>query len=115
MLADADLCGHARRLCQELLRVDTTNPPGNERPAADLLATELSAAGIDPVILESAPRRANLVARLAGTGELPPLLLAAHLDVVEADASAWSHPPFSGDLADGYLWGRGAIDMKNMA
>jgi acetylornithine deacetylase/succinyl-diaminopimelate desuccinylase-like protein len=112
---DAELCAHAQRLCQELLRIDTTNPPGNERPAADLLAGELSAAGIDPVLLESAPRRANLVARLAGSGELPPLLLTAHLDVVEADASAWAHPPFSGELADGYLWGRGAIDMKNMA
>src|SRR5262245_35091336 len=115
MRADAELCGHARKLCQELLRIDTTNPPGNERPAADLLAGELSSAGLDPSILESAPGRANLVARLPGTGELPPLLLAAHLDVVEADAAAWQHPPFAGEIHDGYLWGRGAIDMKNMA
>ena len=106
---------HAFELCQRLLRIDTTNPPGNERPAADLLATELRAAGLEPVVLESAPGRANVVARLRGTGELPPLLLTAHLDVVEADAEQWQHPPFSGVVADGCLWGRGAIDMKNMA
>jgi acetylornithine deacetylase/succinyl-diaminopimelate desuccinylase-like protein len=114
-VADASLGDHAVRLCQSLLQIDTTNPPGNERPAADLLAAELTAAGLEPVILESAPARANLVARYRGTGGKPPLLLAAHLDVVEADASRWTHPPFSGALADGCLWGRGALDMKNMA
>lgn len=114
-IADSDLTDHAFTLCQQLLRLDTTNPPGNERPAADLLATELSAAGLDPVVLESAPTRANVVARLKGTGELPPLLLTAHLDVVEADPSQWTHAPFSGAVADGCLWGRGAIDMKNHA
>ena len=112
---DHELFDHTLRLLQALLRIDTTNPPGRERPAADLLAGELSAAGLDPVVLESAPGRANLVGRLRGTGELPPLLLAAHLDVVEADASAWRHPPFSGVIEDGCVWGRGALDMKNMA
>jgi acetylornithine deacetylase/succinyl-diaminopimelate desuccinylase-like protein len=113
--ADADLGEHALRLCQTLLRIDTTNPPGNERVAADVVASELTAAGLHPTLLESGPGRANVVARYKGTGELPPLLLTAHLDVVEADPSTWTHPPFGGVIADGCLWGRGAIDMKNMA
>lgn len=112
---DKDLTDHSFRLCQQLLRIDTTNPPGNERPAADLLATDLSEAGLEPRVIESAPGRANVIARLKGTGELPPLLLTAHLDVVEADPSAWRYPPFSGEVAEGCLWGRGALDMKNMA
>jgi acetylornithine deacetylase/succinyl-diaminopimelate desuccinylase-like protein len=112
---DPELAEHAFRLCQQLLRIDTTNPPGNELPAAELLADELSGAGLQPVVLESAPGRGNVVARLRGTGERPPLLLTAHLDVVEADPSAWDHPPFCGEVHDGCLWGRGAIDMKNMA
>jgi acetylornithine deacetylase/succinyl-diaminopimelate desuccinylase-like protein len=113
--ADAEMCDHAVDLCQRLLRIDTTNPPGNEREAAELLATELSAAGLEPQVLESAPGRANVVVRHAGTGAKPPLLLTAHLDVVEADPSQWRYPPFSGELAEGCLWGRGAIDMKNHA
>lgn len=113
--ADAALTDHALDLCQHLLRIDTTNPPGDEREAADLIATELAAAGLEPTVLESAPGRANVVTRLRGTGEKPPLLLTAHLDVVEADPTQWQRPPFSGDIHDGCLWGRGAIDMKNMA
>ncbi|MBM4373467.1 MAG: M20/M25/M40 family metallo-hydrolase [Deltaproteobacteria bacterium] len=113
--ADAELCDHAVDLCQRLLRIDTTNPPGNEREAAALLAAELAAAGLEPVVLESAPCRANVVARHRGTGAKPPILLTAHLDVVEADPSAWRYPPFSGVVAEGCLWGRGAIDMKNHA
>ncbi len=114
-IADESLADHAVILCQQLLRIDTTNPPGNERPAADLLATELAAAGLEPVIHESAPGRANIVARLRGTGARPPLLLTAHLDVVEVEPDKWTHPPFSGEIHDGCIWGRGAIDMKNMA
>jgi len=112
---DQELVEHAFALCQQLLRIDTTNPPGNELVAAELLAEELRSAGLDPVVLESAPGRGNVIARLVGTGRLPPLLLTAHLDVVEAEPSAWRHPPFSGEVHDGCLWGRGAIDMKNMA
>lgn len=112
---DRELAEHATKLCQTLLRIDTTNPPGAERAAAEVVADELRQAGFEPRYLESAPERANVVARLKGTGEKPPLLLTAHLDVVEAEASAWKHPPFSGLIADGCLWGRGAIDMKNMA
>ncbi|MDH3199566.1 MAG: M20/M25/M40 family metallo-hydrolase [Myxococcales bacterium] len=112
---DRELTEHSFRLCQQLLRIDTTNPPGNEREAAELVAEELNGAGLEPVVLESAPQRTNVVARLRGTGEKRPLLLTAHLDVVEADPSAWEHPPFCGEVHDGCLWGRGAIDMKNMA
>jgi acetylornithine deacetylase/succinyl-diaminopimelate desuccinylase-like protein len=109
------LADDARRLCQTLLRMDTTNPPGNERACAEFLAGELTAVGLSPQLLEGAPQRTNLVARHRGTGELPPLLLTAHLDVVEADPTKWRRPPFSGDEFEGCLWGRGAIDMKNMA
>ena len=109
------LAEDAKRLCQQLLRIDTTNPPGNERPAAELVAHELREAGLDPQLLDSAPNRTNVVVRHRGSGKLPPLLLTAHLDVVEADPSKWRRPPFSGDEFEGCLWGRGAIDMKNMA
>ncbi len=105
----------AQEMCQTLLRIDTTNPPGNERPAAEYLAGKLREVGYDVTMLESAPTRANVVARYRGNGKAAPLLLSAHLDVVEADASKWQQPPFSGVIADGCLWGRGAIDMKNMA
>ncbi|HET6611733.1 MAG TPA: M20/M25/M40 family metallo-hydrolase [Kofleriaceae bacterium] len=110
----SSLSTDARTLCQALLRIDTTNPPGNERPAADLVDRWLREAGYEPVILESAPGRANLVCRRPGSGKAAPLLLTAHLDVVEADPSEWKHPPFSGIEADGCLWGRGAVDMKHM-
>ena len=115
MLDEAALADDAVRLCQALIRLDTTNPPGRERAAADLLATELASAGLEPTVLDSAPRSGNVIARLRGSGAKPPLLLSAHLDVVEADPAAWTRPPFSGDIADGFLWGRGAVDMKHMA
>ncbi len=109
------LADDARRLCQALLRMDTTNPPGNERVCAEYLAESLAEVGYLPQLLEGAPNRTNLVVRHRGTGKLPPLLLTAHLDVVEADPTKWRRPPFSGDEFEGCLWGRGAIDMKNMA
>ena len=112
---DMELAEHALTLCQRLLRIDTTNPPGNEILAAELIAEDLSAAGLEPIVLQSAPGRGNVVSRIRGTGEEAPLLLTAHLDVVEADPSRWEHPPFCGEVHDGCLWGRGAIDMKNMA
>ena len=113
---DASSIGHdAQTMCQALLRMDTTNPPGNERACADYLDGKLREVGYQPTILESAPTRANLVCRHRGNGSRPPLLLTAHLDVVEAYPEHWDHPPFSGVIADGCLWGRGAIDMKNMA
>jgi acetylornithine deacetylase/succinyl-diaminopimelate desuccinylase-like protein len=109
------LAEDAKRLCQSLLRIDTTNPPGNERAAADVIANALREVDLRPELLEAQPHRTNLVVRYKGTGRLPPLLLTAHLDVVEADPTKWDRPPFSGAEADGCLWGRGAIDMKNMA
>jgi acetylornithine deacetylase/succinyl-diaminopimelate desuccinylase-like protein len=99
---------------KDLLRIDTSNPPGNERPAADLVAALLAREGIPAQILESAPGRASLIARLKGSGRKAPLLLSGHLDVVPADPERWKHPPFAAVEADGYLWGRGAVDMKNM-
>jgi acetylornithine deacetylase/succinyl-diaminopimelate desuccinylase-like protein len=104
----------AVRHLQELLRFDTTNPPGNETPAAEYLASVLRQAGYQPVVLESAPGRGSIVARYAGDGSLPPLLLFGHLDVVLAESAHWTHAPFSGDAVAGDIWGRGALDMKSM-
>jgi acetylornithine deacetylase/succinyl-diaminopimelate desuccinylase-like protein len=105
----------ALELFRGLLRFDTTNPPGNELPAAEYLAASLRADGYDPQILESAPGRANLVVRAKGNGARPPLLLNAHLDTVLAEPDQWTHPPFAAEIHDGILWGRGTVDMKNMA
>ncbi|MBI3071157.1 MAG: M20/M25/M40 family metallo-hydrolase [Deltaproteobacteria bacterium] len=112
--APAQLFDETLELLRTLIRIDTTNPPGNELPAAELLADYFRRAGLEPVLLESAPGRGNLVVRVRGDGTLPPLLLTGHLDVVPAEADAWTHPPFSGDVADGCVWGRGAVDMKQM-
>ncbi len=100
-------------ILRDLIRFDTTNPPGNEKPAADYLARLLAKDGISSELVEPAPGRASVIARLKGGSE-PPLLLSAHLDVVAA-AGKWERPPFSGDLHRGYVWGRGAVDMKHMA
>jgi acetylornithine deacetylase/succinyl-diaminopimelate desuccinylase-like protein len=96
-----------------LIRFDTSNPPGNETPAAEYVAGVLADEGIETRVLEVAPGRGSAVARLRGSGEGPPLLLMAHLDVVPAQAEDWTHPPFAGELAGGYVWGRGAVDTKN--
>ncbi|RZU53734.1 acetylornithine deacetylase/succinyl-diaminopimelate desuccinylase-like protein [Krasilnikovia cinnamomea] len=105
------------RFCAELIRIDTTNRGGGdgaERPAAEYVAARLAEAGLEPVILESAPGRANVVARIAGTEpHRPALLVHGHLDVVPADPADWRVPPTSGEVVDGVLWGRGAVDMKN--
>ena len=94
-----------------LIRFDTTNPPGNERVATDFLAARLGAAGIAAVVLEKEPTRANLVARLEGGGDAP-LMLSSHTDVVPVEAARWSRAPFGAEVAEGCVWGRGAIDMK---
>lgn len=101
------------RHLKALLRLDTTNPPGNESLAAEYLAGVLQAEGFEPLLLESAPRRGNLIVRLKGSGEAPPLLLYSHTDVVPAEQVHWTHPPFAAEEADGYVWGRGAADMKD--
>ncbi|MDI7269010.1 MAG: M20/M25/M40 family metallo-hydrolase, partial [Myxococcota bacterium] len=106
----------ARTLLRDLIRIDTSNPPGNELRACELLAEALAEGGVEPKIHRVAPERGNLVARLKGEdARLPPLLLSAHLDVVPADPVGWTHPPFAAEEADGCIWGRGAIDMKHMA
>ncbi|ADL46441.1 M20/M25/M40 family metallo-hydrolase [Micromonospora aurantiaca] len=106
-------------LCRDLLRIDTTNTGDNdtsagERRAAEYVAEKLAEVGVDAEIHESAPGRANLVARIPGTEPgRDALLVHGHLDVVPADPDEWSVHPFSGEIRDGYLWGRGAIDMKD--
>jgi acetylornithine deacetylase/succinyl-diaminopimelate desuccinylase-like protein len=113
-LAEDEVVG----ICRDLIRIDTTNPgdhsgPG-ERRAAEYVAGLLSEVGLDPAVLESHTRRTNLVARIPGTDpSRPALLIHGHLDVVPASAMDWRHDPFAGELADGCVWGRGAVDMKD--
>lgn len=102
----------ALELFVSLLRLDTSNPPGNERLAAELCAEWLRRDGLEPLLLEAQKDRTNLICRLSGTGSLPPLLLTAHLDVVPP-GDGWQLPPFSGEIHDGFVWGRGALDMKH--
>jgi acetylornithine deacetylase/succinyl-diaminopimelate desuccinylase-like protein len=106
----------ALEITRQYIRINTTNPPGNETPAAEFLAGVLGDAGYETTTLESAPGRGNLVARLPGRARDPgnALCLLHHLDVVPAEASEWSVDPFGAEVRDGYLWGRGAIDMKSM-
>src|SRR3990170_2981420 len=101
-------------LLSDLIRINTTNPPGNETAAAKYLAEHLSREGFNCELFESALGRGSVIARLKGTGEKPSLLLLSHLDVVAANASEWSVDPFGGLVKDGCVWGRGALDMKGM-
>jgi len=98
-------------LLAQLLRFDTTNPPGNERECIEWIRGLLEEIGCEVRILAGSPERPNLITRLRGAGAAPPLLLQGHVDVVAARGD-WQHPPFAGELHDGYLWGRGALDMK---
>lgn len=108
------VAAEALALLIDLLRLDTTNPPGGESQVAEYLADVLRGEGIDVGLLEAAPGRANLLARLPGRGEQPPFLFLGHTDVVYADAAEWRVPPFAGVVRDGYVWGRGAVDMKGL-
>ncbi len=100
-------------LLKRMLRVDTTNPPGNEALIVDeILAPLLRREGLEPVVLSMKEGRSNLVVRLTGDGSEAPLLLHGHVDVVAADPSRWTHPPFDAVETEGCIWGRGAIDMK---
>jgi acetylornithine deacetylase/succinyl-diaminopimelate desuccinylase-like protein len=111
---EQELRDEATDLLRALLRIDTSNPPGGETPAALLLRDYLESNGVACELVARDPGRANLIARIPGDGSGPSLTLLGHTDVVPADAAAWTHPPFSGHLdADGYVWGRGAVDMKN--
>ena len=98
-------------LLQRLLRFDTTNPPGNERECIAWIAGLLKELGVEVRIVAKVPERPNLIARLAGRGDSAPLLLQGHVDVVAARGE-WELAPFGGDVQDGYIWGRGALDMK---
>lgn len=105
----------ATKLLSELLQIDTTNPPGNEQKAARYLQGLLKKEGIKSEILESDERRSNLIAGLKGKKPGPKLLLLSHTDVVPVtDPKRWKYPPFSGAVKEGYVWGRGALDMKCM-
>lgn len=108
----APLYARPAELLQHLIRFDTTNPPGNEAACIGYIRDVLGEAGIPSTILACDPDRPNLVARLKGRGDAPPLLLYGHIDVVTTVGQDWRHPPFAGDLADGAVWGRGALDMK---
>jgi acetylornithine deacetylase/succinyl-diaminopimelate desuccinylase-like protein len=99
---------------RELLGLDTRNPPGNELRAAEYLRALFEAEGISGEIVGPSSDRATFIARLKGDGSAPPLLLMSHTDVVAVEAERWTHGPFSGDIADGFIYGRGALDMKQM-
>ncbi len=109
-----DHAAEAEELLSGLIRFNTVNPPGNELAAQEYLANHLSAAGFECELLGAEPQRPNLVARLRGHSEDgPTLCYLGHVDTVLADASDWTRDPWSGDIADGFLWGRGALDMKS--
>lgn len=101
-------------LLSNLISINTTNPPGNETEAAKYLAEDLEKDGLDCELFESSPGRGNVITRVKGSGEKPSLLLLSHLDVVPADPKEWSVDPFEGVVKDGFVWGRGALDMKSM-
>src|SRR5947208_6463908 len=114
----AAAAAEAQQLLRELIRVNTVNPPGNERPASEYLAEHLRAAGFECELLGAEPARPNLLARLradgpAGGARGPTLFYLGNLDTVLADPAEWTHDPWSGDLDEGFIWGRGALDMKS--
>jgi acetylornithine deacetylase/succinyl-diaminopimelate desuccinylase-like protein len=104
----------AIRTIQDYVRINTSNPPGDVLKAADFLTAILQREGIPVKRYDSGPGRSIVVARLKGTGTAKPLLLLHHMDVVPTDASRWRHDPFAAEIADGKIWGRGAIDMKGL-
>ncbi|MCD4802613.1 MAG: M20/M25/M40 family metallo-hydrolase [Anaerolineales bacterium] len=99
-------------LLQRLIQFDTTNPPGNEAECINFIKSLLTEAGIETTILGQTPERPNLIAKLPGQGSASPLLLYGHVDVVTTENQQWQHPPFEGKVVDGFVWGRGALDMK---
>ena len=102
------------RFLSDLIRINTTNPPGNETAAANFIAQYLAKEGFKTEVIESAPGRGSVITRLKGSGEKPNLLLLSHIDVVAANPSEWTVDPFAGTVKDGYVYGRGAYDMKGM-
>ena len=108
------LVAEAKGHLQALLRCDTINPPGNEYLAAAYVREQLLAAGIEPRMIEPTPGRVSVWARLPGTGTARPLLLVSHTDVVPVERDRWTADPFGGEERDGFIYGRGAVDMKDM-
>ena len=100
-------------LLQNLIRFNTTNPPGNEKECVLYVKDILSNAGIESTLIAKDKNRPNLIARLKGQGNAPPLLLYGHVDVVTTANQKWTYPPFEGKLVEGHIWGRGALDMKS--
>lgn len=109
-----DVEEEATTFLSDLIRINTTNPPGNETAAAKFLATTLEAEGLKCEVLESSKGRGNVLTRIEGSDENPSLLLLSHLDVVPATPREWSIDPFSGSVKEGYVWGRGALDCKSL-
>jgi acetylornithine deacetylase/succinyl-diaminopimelate desuccinylase-like protein len=107
-----EIIEEATKILSQYIQIDTTNPPGNEIEGALFLKEILKKEGFDSVILESEKGRGNIVARYKGDGSLAPLLLLHHIDVVPAEEDKWLHPPLSGKVQDGEIWGRGAFDCK---
>jgi acetylornithine deacetylase/succinyl-diaminopimelate desuccinylase-like protein len=101
-------------LLSQLIRIDTSNPPGNETAAAEYIRNLLEAEGLASEIVESAPGRGSLIVRVPGGSKKNSLMLMSHLDVVPATNEGWEHPPFEGVVKDGFVWGRGAWDCKGM-
>ncbi|HNM38116.1 MAG TPA: M20/M25/M40 family metallo-hydrolase, partial [Anaerolineales bacterium] len=99
-------------ILQRLIQFNTTNPPGHEAACVGYIRDLLNEAGIESTLVAKDPDRPNLIARLPGEGKAPPLLLYGHVDVVTTESQRWQQAPFEGKLIDGYVWGRGALDMK---
>lgn len=113
--SEVETLSEVEALCSALIRIDTSNPGRAERPAAEYVAARLAEAGIEPFLTEAEPGRTNVMARIAGSNPArPALLVHGHTDVVPADAAQWTVPPFSGEVDDEFVWGRGAVDMKGM-
>ncbi|HTZ85262.1 MAG TPA: M20/M25/M40 family metallo-hydrolase [Solirubrobacteraceae bacterium] len=108
-----DAAAEAEELLRRLIRFNTVNPPGNEREAQEYLADHLTQAGFECELLGAQPERPNLIARLRGREQGPTLCYLGHVDTVLANPAEWTHDPWSGDVADGFMWGRGALDMKS--
>ncbi len=109
---DLALRDEATEVLRDLIRIDTTNPPGRETAAATFLQAYLEREGVACELAFRDPDRANLIARIPGTGDGPSLALLGHTDVVYADPEDWTVDPFAAELRDGFVWGRGALDMK---
>jgi acetylornithine deacetylase/succinyl-diaminopimelate desuccinylase-like protein len=110
--ADMAVYRHPTELLKRLIRFDTTNPPGNEAECINYIGSLLKRSGFETRILAKDPNRPNLISRLKGEGGAPPLLLYGHVDVVTTTGQNWTHPPFEAKETGGFIWGRGALDMK---